>query len=215
MTCTSHSWTAPKRRALSCVVLSRHCILKTVSPAAVRLKTWHIICTLRSISMSWSRVVSGGWPTSCASPHRSSNREADSSYASPCIPLNCKKRSCYELRRRGEASRHCPYPGAHHPLGHSSLSCGACRFDDARVVEPAGHHCYSHMSRKPGLLPATWSHLGMISWRKATKLSASWIVSDVLRVSRGYRSALLSDVYCAQIPSTHTSSQSALGIERR
>ena len=40
LTYTSHSWIAPKRRSLSCVVLSRHCILKTVSPAAVLLKTW-------------------------------------------------------------------------------------------------------------------------------------------------------------------------------
>jgi 16S rRNA (guanine(527)-N(7))-methyltransferase RsmG len=76
-----------------------------------------------------SRGVGRG-PTSCASPHRFSNQEVDSSYASPCVPLSCRKQSCYGLRRRGEASRRCPYPGEHHLLGLFCLSCRALRIND-------------------------------------------------------------------------------------
>jgi hypothetical protein len=62
--------------------------------------------------------------------HRSSNREVDSSYASPCIPLNCRKRSYCEFRRRGKASRRCLCPGEHHPLELFCLSCRALRIND-------------------------------------------------------------------------------------
>jgi hypothetical protein len=73
----------------------------------------------------------GLWrPLDVAPLHRSSNREADSSYASPCIPLSCRKRSCCELRRREEASRRCLCPGEHHLLELFCLSCRALRIND-------------------------------------------------------------------------------------
>ena len=45
LTYTLHCWIAPKRRRLSWSVLSPHRILKTVSPAAVLLKTWPAVCS--------------------------------------------------------------------------------------------------------------------------------------------------------------------------
>ena len=45
----------------------------------------HRLCPQEYFDVVVSRGV-GVWPTSCASPHRSSNREADSSYASPSPP---------------------------------------------------------------------------------------------------------------------------------
>ena len=109
LTYTSHSWTAPKRRLLSWTVLSPHCILRIVSLAAVLLKTWPAVCTLKSALMWWSRAVSGVWPTSCVSLCHSSNQGVGSSYASPCIPLSCRKRRLCWPREPGKMCSRSPY----------------------------------------------------------------------------------------------------------
>ena len=108
---------------------SRHCLLKTASPAATAEDLAYRLRSQECFDIVASRGV-GSVATSCASLHRSSNWEVDFFYASPCIPLSCREQGCFELRRRGEASRRCPYPGAYHLRGLFCLSCRALRIND-------------------------------------------------------------------------------------